>query len=25
VVYARKGDTVHGDFGPLGGIAIQFV
>jgi 2-oxo-hept-3-ene-1,7-dioate hydratase len=25
VVYARKGDTVHGDFGPLGGIAVQFV
>ena len=25
VVYARKGDTIHGDFGPLGGIAIQFV
>jgi 2-oxo-hept-3-ene-1,7-dioate hydratase len=25
VVYARKGDTVHGDFGALGGIAVQFV
>jgi 2-oxo-hept-3-ene-1,7-dioate hydratase len=25
VVYARKGDTVHGDFGPLGGIAVQFI
>jgi 2-oxo-hept-3-ene-1,7-dioate hydratase len=25
VVFARRGDTVHGDFGPLGGIAIQFV
>ncbi|MBO0753222.1 MAG: 2-oxo-hepta-3-ene-1,7-dioic acid hydratase [Bradyrhizobiaceae bacterium] len=25
VVFARKGDTVHGDFGPLGGIAVQFV
>ena len=24
VVFARKGDTVHGDFGPLGGIAVQF-
>jgi 2-oxo-hept-3-ene-1,7-dioate hydratase len=25
VVFASKGDTVHGDFGPLGGIAVQFV
>jgi 2-oxo-hept-3-ene-1,7-dioate hydratase len=25
VVFARKGDTVHGDFGALGGIAVQFV
>jgi 2-oxo-hept-3-ene-1,7-dioate hydratase len=25
VVFAAKGDTVHGDFGPLGGIAVQFV
>src|SRR5215467_14666797 len=25
VVFARKGDTLHGDFGPLGGIAVQFV
>jgi 2-oxo-hept-3-ene-1,7-dioate hydratase len=25
VVFAAKGDTIHGDFGPLGGIAIQFV
>jgi 2-oxo-hept-3-ene-1,7-dioate hydratase len=25
VVFAKKGDTLHGDFGPLGGIAIQFV
>jgi 2-oxo-hept-3-ene-1,7-dioate hydratase len=25
VVFAQKGDTIHGDFGPLGGIAIQFV
>jgi len=25
VVFARKGDTVHGDFGPLGGVAVQFV
>jgi 2-oxo-hept-3-ene-1,7-dioate hydratase len=24
VVFAQKGDTIHGDFGPLGGIAIQF-
>src|SRR6476469_8635971 len=25
VIWAQKGDTVHGDFGPLGGVAIQFV
>jgi 2-oxo-hept-3-ene-1,7-dioate hydratase len=25
VVSARKGDTLHADFGPLGGIAVQFV
>ena len=25
VVFARKGDTLHADFGQLGGIAIQFV
>ncbi len=25
VVYARKGDTLHADFGRLGGIALQFV
>jgi 2-oxo-hept-3-ene-1,7-dioate hydratase len=25
VVFARKGDTLHADFGPLGGIALQFV
>ena len=25
VVFANKGDTVHGDFGPLGGVAVQFV
>jgi 2-oxo-hept-3-ene-1,7-dioate hydratase len=25
VVFAQKGDTLHADFGPLGGIAIQFV
>jgi 2-oxo-hept-3-ene-1,7-dioate hydratase len=24
-VWAQKGDTLHGDFGPLGGVAIQFV
>lgn len=24
VVYARKGDTIHGDFGPLGGVAVHF-
>jgi 2-oxo-hept-3-ene-1,7-dioate hydratase len=25
VVFAAKGDTIHADYGPLGGIAIQFV
>jgi len=25
VVWAKKGDTVHGDFGRLGGLAVQFV
>ena len=25
VIFARKGDTVHGDFGPLGGVAVQFI
>jgi 2-oxo-hept-3-ene-1,7-dioate hydratase len=25
VVWAQKGDTLHGDFGSLGGVAIQFV
>lgn len=25
VVYARKGDTLHADFGQLGGLAVQFV
>jgi 2-keto-4-pentenoate hydratase len=25
VVFAQKGDTLHADFGPLGGIAVQFV
>jgi 2-oxo-hept-3-ene-1,7-dioate hydratase len=25
VVFARKGDTLHGDFGALGGVAVQFV
>jgi 2-oxo-hept-3-ene-1,7-dioate hydratase len=25
VVFARKGDTLHADFGHLGGIAVQFV
>lgn len=24
-VHAAKGDTIHADFGPLGGLAIQFV
>src|SRR5262249_16726796 len=25
VVFAHKGDTLHADFGTLGGIAVQFV
>jgi 2-oxo-hept-3-ene-1,7-dioate hydratase len=25
VVFPKKGDTVHGDFGQLGGISVQFV
>lgn len=25
VVFAKKGDTLHADFGPLGGVAVQFV
>src|SRR5258706_435181 len=25
VVFANKGATLHGDFGPLGGVAVQFV
>lgn len=25
VVFARKGDTLHADFGALGGIAVQFI
>jgi 2-oxo-hept-3-ene-1,7-dioate hydratase len=25
VVFAKKGDTLHADFGQLGGIAVQFV
>ena len=25
VVFAKKGDTLHGDFGQLGGISVQFV
>jgi 2-oxo-hept-3-ene-1,7-dioate hydratase len=25
VVWAKKGDTLHGDFGQLGGVAIQFI
>ncbi len=25
VVFAKKGDTLHGDFGPLGGVSVQFV
>jgi 2-keto-4-pentenoate hydratase len=25
VVHAKKGDTLHADFGALGGIALQFV
>jgi 2-keto-4-pentenoate hydratase len=24
-VFAKKGDTLHADFGALGGIAVQFV
>lgn len=24
-IWAHKGDTVHADFGPLGGLAVQFV
>jgi 2-oxo-hept-3-ene-1,7-dioate hydratase len=24
VVFAKRGDTLHADFGPLGGIAVQF-
>ena len=25
VIFAKRGDTVHGDFGPLGGVSVQFV
>jgi 2-oxo-hept-3-ene-1,7-dioate hydratase len=25
VVFANQGDTLHADFGPLGGLAVQFV
>ena len=25
VVFAQKSDTLHADFGPLGGLAIQFI
>ena len=25
VVWAKQGDTLHGDFGPLGSVAVQFV
>jgi 2-oxo-hept-3-ene-1,7-dioate hydratase len=25
VVFAQKGDTLHGDFGPLGSVAVQFI
>jgi len=25
IVFARKGDTLHADFGALGGLALQFV
>jgi 2-oxo-hept-3-ene-1,7-dioate hydratase len=25
VIFAKKGDTVHGDFGSLGAVAVQFV
>ncbi|MFM9970680.1 MAG: 2-oxo-hepta-3-ene-1,7-dioic acid hydratase, partial [Burkholderiales bacterium] len=24
-IWAQKGDTVHADFGPLGGLSVQFV
>jgi 2-oxo-hept-3-ene-1,7-dioate hydratase len=24
-VWANKGDTIHGDFGPLGGVSAYFV
>jgi 2-oxo-hept-3-ene-1,7-dioate hydratase len=24
-VWVNKGDTTHADFGPLGGVAVQFV
>jgi 2-oxo-hept-3-ene-1,7-dioate hydratase len=24
-IWANKGDTVHADFGPLGGLAVQFI
>jgi len=25
VVFAQKGDTLFGDFGPLGSVCVQFV
>ncbi len=25
VVFAQKGDTLHGDFGPLGSVSVQFI
>jgi 2-oxo-hept-3-ene-1,7-dioate hydratase len=25
VIWAKKSDTVHGDFGELGSVAVQFV
>jgi 2-oxo-hept-3-ene-1,7-dioate hydratase len=25
VVFAQKGDTLHGDFGQLGSVAVQFI
>ena len=25
VVFAKRGDTIHGDFGPLGSVAVQFI
>jgi len=25
LVFAAKGDTIHGDLGPFGGVAVQFV